>query len=157
MNREEFIKCVEHSQASLRRFLVSVCAGNVAMAEDIAQEAYLKAFLASENFENSGNFNAWIIKIAFNTFLNWIRQNCQNARIEEIQNYESCQRADESFRFENVYQALQHLSAGERSAIILYYLEGYSTKEIAGILDMSDMAVRQALSRGRKNLKTMIN
>lgn len=156
MDRLEFAKCVERSQKSLRRFLASLSNGNVAIAEDIAQEAYIKAYLASDKTESIGNFNAWITKIAYNTFLNFVRQQRLSIPLEEIANYESGRGADENFKYENLYQALSALPIKDRSALTLFYLEGYSTKEISEILGINEDNVRQVLSRGRKRLKNLI-
>ena len=156
MNRQEFIECVERSQKSLRRFLVSVCSGDVPLAEDIAQETYLKAYLALENVNHITNFNAWIIRIGYNTFLNQIRNQHINISIEEAKGCAAEENAEEDFRYENLYQALDSLPVKERSVIALFYLEGYASKEIAEILAISDEAVRQSLSRGRKKLKRLL-
>ena len=156
MTRGEFIEKVERSQKSLRRFLVSVCSGDGDLADDIAQETYLKAYLALDNFQDKGSFNSWILKIGYNTFLNQVRARRINIPIEEAEEQAGDENTDEKFRYENLYQALESLSARERSAITLFYLEGYSSKEIADILEISDEAVRQGLSRGRKKLKCML-
>lgn len=156
MNRQEFIECVERSQKSLRRFLVSVCSGDVMLAEDIAQETYLKAYLAIENITRVSNFNAWIIRIGYNTFLNHTRNRHFHIPIEEAKIMKAKEETDGDFRYENLYQALESLPIKERSVIVLFYLEGYSSKEISNILEISDEAVRQSLSRGRKKLKSLL-
>lgn len=157
MNRNEFIKCMEISQGSLRRFLVSLCSGDVTLAEDLAQEAFIKAFMAIDKIETTGNFKAWIIRIAYNTFLNYTRREHTYLPLEEINCYESLQNADESFRYDDLYDALSSLSIRDRTALTLFYLEGYSTKEISGILDLKEDAVRKTLSRGRKRLRNLIS
>ena len=157
MNRKEFIECVERSQKSLRRFLVSVCSGDVELAEDIAQEAYIKAYMGVQEFQDPNKFNSWIIKIGYNTFLNHIRNKRMNIPIEDVKEFEADDQADEEFHYENLYQALNGLKARERSVIVLFYLEGYSSKEIADTLEISDEAVRQSLSRGRKRLKSLLS
>ena len=157
MNQDEFIKCVERSQESLRRFLASVCAGDVELAEDIAQEAYIKAYLARGKIKDADNFRAWITKIAYNTFLNIIRKKRINIPIEEIAYNESFGRLDDTFKYESLYQALKSLGAKERTVLVLFYLEGYNTREISDFLEIKEEAVRQILSRGRKRLKTLID
>ena len=156
MNRQEFIENVKRSQKSLRRFLVSVCSGDIAMADDIAQETYMKAYMALESLQDDDKFNFWITKIAYNTFLNHARANKINLPIEELKGHEGENPADENFRYENLYQALDGLPAKEKSAIVLFYLEGYSSKEISNLLNISDESVRQCLSRGRKRLKSLL-
>ena len=69
MNREEFIKLVSREQESLRRFLLALCCGNREEANDIAQETLVKAYLSVSHYQDEGKFNAWLYKIAHNTFL----------------------------------------------------------------------------------------
>ena len=80
-----------------------------------------------------------------------------NIPIEDVKEFEADDQADEEFHYENLYQALDGLKARERSVIVLFYLEGYSSKEIADTLEISDEAVRQSLSRGRKRLKSLLS
>ena len=54
------------------------------------------------------------------------------------------------------YTRLENLPAKERTAILLFYLEGYSVKEVADIVDASQVAVRQQLSRGREHLRKLL-
>lgn len=156
MNRQEFVSCVNCSQRSLRRFLAGLCAGDLSLADDIAQETLLKAYMASEDFHNPENFNSWITKIAYNTFINYTRNNSRFTTISDVKDHESEFYADSSFKYEKLYEALSQLSLRERSVISLFYLEGYSSKEISEILEISEDAVRQSLSRARKHLKSLI-
>ena len=61
--------------------------------------------------------------------------------------------ADASFAHQDLYLALRTLPPKERSAITLFYLNGYNIKEIAAITDTSEDAVKKQLSRGRDKLK----
>ena len=73
--------------------------------------------------------------------------------IDEARKLVSPLAADSGFEHQNLYLALRTLSPKERSAITLYYLSGYSIKEIASITDTSEDAVKKQLSRGRDRLK----
>lgn len=155
MTRQEFINGVEHSQRSLRRFLASLCMGDTRLAEDIAQETYMKAYMASEKFKNPEKFKFWVFKIAYNTFLTHKRDRKHEWDISEAKSIKA-ETNEEPFQYETLYQALASLPERERTAVSLFYLEGYASKEIATLLDISDDAVRQAIGRGRKRLKTLI-
>ena len=65
--------------------------------------------------------------------------------------------ADSAFRHQELYMALATLSPKERSAVVMFYMSGYSVKEIADITDSTIDAVKKQLSRGRDNLKTILN
>jgi RNA polymerase sigma-70 factor (ECF subfamily) len=61
--------------------------------------------------------------------------------------------ADNAFEHQKLYLALRTLPPKERSAITLFYLNGYSIKEIAVITETSEDAVKKQLSRGRDKLR----
>jgi RNA polymerase sigma-70 factor (ECF subfamily) len=69
MTGEQFIKQVEGTQMAFRRFLVALCCGDAALADDISQDAYIKAYLSCESLNDIGKFRAWIFKIGYNTFI----------------------------------------------------------------------------------------
>ena len=76
--------------------------------------------------------------------------------IDEARTLISGSEADASFEHQDLYLALRTLPPKERSSITLYYLNGYSIKEIAAITATSEGAVKQQLSRGRDKLKTRL-
>lgn len=153
MTRQQFIAYVERHQGSFRRFLTALCVGDVSLADDIAQEAYIKAYLACDTFRDETKFKAWIYRIGYTTFLNHRRSERPAATYEEAAALSTAERADDGFRYQALYAALETLSERERTALLLHYMEDYSVKEIAGITGASPDAVKQQLSRGRRNLK----
>lgn len=157
MNREEFIKLVSREQESLRRFLLALCCGNREEANDIAQETLVKAYLSVSHYQDEGKFNAWLYKIAHNTFLDRKKvQRDWDTLDEAISTPDSSLAADRSLAYQDLYAAIASLPAKERTSILLYYLKGYSIKEISVIIDVSVDAVKKQLSRGREQLKLKI-
>ena len=67
MNRETFTQHIRQELSSLRRFLLAGCSGNGNEADDVAQEALMKAYVASRRFEDEEGFSAWLYRIACNT------------------------------------------------------------------------------------------
>ena len=156
MTREVFIAHVEREQEALRGFLLALCCGNKSEADDLAQDALVKAYLSLSGYQNKGKFRSWLFKIAYNTFLNH-KAGCRTMEsIDEARTLIGGTEADASFVHQDLYLALRTLPPKERSAITLYYLNGYSIKEIAKITDASDNAVKQQLSRGRDKLKQIL-
>ena len=153
MTREGFIERVEREQEALRSFLLYLCCGNKEEADDIAQDALVKAYLSSAGYQEKGRFRSWLFKIAHNTFLNH-KASCRTTEsIDEAQTLVSNNTADASFEHQDLYLALRTLPPKERSAITLFYLNGYNIKEIAAITEASEDAVKKQLSRGRDQLK----
>ncbi len=70
---------------------------------------------------------------------------------------QSADRSDSGFRYQDLYASLNMLPAKERTSVLLFYMEGYSIKEIAEIERTSQDAVKQHLSRGRKHLRILMN
>ena len=163
MTREDFITHVEREQEALRSFLFALCCGNKDEADDLAQDTLVKAYLSSAGYQDKGKFRSWLFKIAHNTFLNHRASQKTMESIDDAKISSSLLRGDErgagegSERFEDLYYALSTLPPKERSAITLYYLTGYSIKEIAQITDTSEDAVKKQLSRGRDKLRSTLS
>ena len=68
MDKAQFIEMVSREQESLRRFLCVLCRGDAFRADDIAQEALLKAYLSFGKFEGRAKFSTWLFRIAYNCF-----------------------------------------------------------------------------------------
>ncbi len=147
MERELFINHIKSTQRAFRRFLVALCCGDSQLADDIAQESYIKAYLACDTCCDHDKFGAWLYRIGYTTFLNHKRSEKITAGYDEARHIASADSTD---------SALENLPAKERTAILLFYLEGYSVKEVADIVDASQVAVRQQLSRGREHLRKLL-
>ena len=156
MTREQFISNVERTQGVLRRFLVALCCGDSALADDIAQEAYIKAYLACDSLKEAGKFKSWIYRIAYTTFINHKRSARIDSGYEEAMHLTAGERSDGAFDYQHLYDALNRLPAKERSSVLLFYMENYSIKEVAELQDTSESAVKQHLSRGRNHLRGLL-
>ena len=153
MTREDFIKQVEREQGALRGFLLALCCGRKDDADDLAQDALVKAYISSAGYHEKGKFRSWLFKIAHNTFLNH-QASCRTMEsLDEARRLIGNSAADSSFEHQDLYLALRTLPPKERSSITLFYLNGYSVKEIAQITETSEDAVKKQLSRGRDKLK----
>lgn len=156
MTREVFIALVEREQNALRGFLLALCCGNKSDADDLAQDTLVKAYLSSAGYQNKKYFHSWLFRIAYNTFLNH-RASCRTMEtLDDARTFVSTNTADKGFDHQNLYLALSILPPKERSAITLYYLNGYDIKEISTITEASVDAVKKQLSRGRDKLKEVL-
>ncbi|MDE6581040.1 MAG: RNA polymerase sigma factor [Duncaniella sp.] len=156
MDRRQFIEYVESNQRAVRRFLTALCCGDTDLADDLAQDTFMKAYLACDGFRGDSKFSTWIYRIAYNTFLT-SRRNVQNhSPITEAESMGSSERADKNFEYQDLYSALGQLGESERSAVLLHYMQGYALNEIAEITASSTDAVKQRLSRARKHLKGLL-
>lgn len=164
MTREEFIIAVKAEQESLRRFLLVLCEGDRVLADDIAQDALVKAYMSMDNFQGKSKFSTWVFRIAYNCFIDEKRKiNSRGGGRGEDLSSPAAQRLSSqsddpsaAFRYQALYKAIEGLKDNERSAILLFYMEDLPTKEIAKILGAEDGTIRAWLSRGREHLKNKL-
>lgn len=158
MTKERFIELISEEQESLRRFLLALCCGDRMLAEDIAQETLIKAYLASDRYVEQYRFATWLYRIAYHTFVDYRRRDryCVG-EVDERTAAGNESRADKSFEYQELYAALDELSSKERTSILLFYMQGYSIKEISHITGDSENAVKMQLLRGRNNIKTKLH
>jgi RNA polymerase sigma-70 factor (ECF subfamily) len=157
MTRDRFISEVRACQGQLRRFLASLC-GDAALADDIAQEALVRAYVTSDRF--IGNFKAWLFRIAYNCFIDYLRRSPGQAvdlESREAMRMTGEAASDASFEHEELKRALTLIPEKERTAIVLFYFEDLPIKEIATIMDAPAGTVKYYLSIGRNHLKEYIS
>ncbi len=160
MTEERFIDLIRVEQEPLRRFLLALCCGDSSLADDIAQDSLVRAYVASGSFMGISSFRTWLFRIAYNCYVDHRRKkHPELAPIDgnEALNLEDRNTSDASFRYQQLYQALDRLSDNERTAIILFYFEDRSIKEIASILGIPAGTVKYHLSIGRSHLKEHIS
>ncbi len=160
MTVEQFIKSVEREQGPLRRFLRTLCRGDAAKADDIAQEALLKAYLHFNDFSGKSKFSTWLYRIAFNSFSDWSASAARKEKDRESLDAPSAMKvaveAEDWKDYKPLYEAIDGLSEEERICVLLFYMEDRSIVEIANITDMPAGTVKSHLSRARVHLKTKL-
>ncbi len=159
MTSEQFIDLVRTEQEPLRRFLLALCSGDSALADDLAQEALIRAYVSSGSFLGRSKFKTWLFRIAYNCYIDNFRKKTPQ-RVDpagsEALNLPSGDSADGGFRYQQLYLALNRIPEKEKAAIVLFYFEDKSIKEIAAILDMPAGTVKYNLSMGRNHLREHI-
>ena len=156
MTRERFISEVRACQGRLRRFLASLC-GDAALADDLAQEALVRAYVSSDRF--IGNFKAWLFRIAYNCFIDNLRRvpaPAASMDSPEVLHVADGSASDAAFRHEELRRALTQIPEKERTAIVLHYFEDLPVKEIASIMQIPAGTVKYHLSVGRDHLRQHI-
>ena len=156
MTREQFIAEISTLQEPLRRFLLGMCHGDTFTADDIAQETLLKAYLHYGTFQGRSSFSTWLFRIGYNCFCNHIGKKILDT--ESITEKENLIPSEDEYGKDNneLYAAIDGLPASEKAAVLLFYMEDYSTKEIAEILGMPSVTVRSHLHRARRHLKKIL-
>lgn len=124
---------------------------NMEDAKDIVQETFLRYITSAPSFESAEHEKAWLIRVTINICKNHLSSAYRK-------NYA---RLDESISVYDSYttgliEVINSLPPKYRIVIHLYYYEGYSQKEIAKIINLTESAVATRLQRGRKLLKSRI-
>lgn len=125
---------------------------NMSDAEDVVQETLIKYMKNAPVFENDAHEKAWLMRVASNLSKNKIDYNNVRQADELDERLAAEEREDLSF----VWDAVKSLPDNYRDVLHLFYHEGYSTKEISGILKRNESTVRSDLKRGRDRLKLVL-
>ena len=121
--------------------------------EDAAQNAVLKAYTNLDTLKERRHFRTWLIRILKNECLNYTRSN------RRVRSLDTCEPVGYEMEVPDLdlNRAFDTLNPDERLAITLYYYEGYTTREIAKICEVSDGTVRSRLSRARETLRQTLS
>ena len=133
-------------------------------AEDMVQEAYLRAFKFFDTLRGADS-RAWLLTIVRNTCYTWLQHNRpddlatpfdEDIHSREIENDDPASLVLKSASEQMLRQALEELPAEFREVIVLRDLEGFSYKEIAIIAKVPTGTVMSRLARARKRLKELL-
>ena len=125
---------------------------NTADSEDVLQETLIRYLRSAPRFENDKHAKAWLMQVAANLSKNKLGYNKTRQADELNDELAAEEREDLSF----VWQAVKQLPPTQREVIHLYYQEGFSSAEIAGILGRNESTVRSDLKRGREALRAIL-
>jgi RNA polymerase sigma-70 factor (ECF subfamily) len=164
---ELIIKCknqdAKAQEALYRKYsntLFSIClkySPNYAEAQDNLQDSFLTIFRQIEQFKGSGSFEGWIKRITVNTAL----QKYRKQRVFDITNEEQIEDEDvivedNSIPLDFLLKIIQELPDRYRLVFTMYVLDGYTHREIAEMLGISDGTSKSNLARARMILKQKI-
>ncbi len=126
-------------------------------AEDVMQEAFLKAFEKLKTYRGEVSFGAWLKRIVINKSLDYLRLKKEHLSLDEVGEIEEI--ADDLpevvgvvFRAETIKRAIYSLPKGYRIVLSLILLEGYDHEEVSGILNISNATSRTQYHRAKKRL-----
>lgn len=125
---------------------------NMSDAEDILQETLIRFLKTAPSFENASHEKAWLFTVAANLSKNRLK----SAKLHETDELKEELAADNREDLSFVWEAVRSLSQKYREVIHLYYYEGFSTADIAKILNRKESTIRSDLRRGRQQLKEIL-
>jgi len=130
------------------------------IAQDVMQEAFIKAFKKIESFSGEATFGAWLKRIVVNQSLDYIKkQKIQTVELNDNIVYmadEEPLEVDAEIKLSAIYKCIEELPQKCKNVVKLYLIEGYDHQEVAQILEISEVASRSQLSRGKSKLKELL-
>ena len=143
---------------------------NQAVAEELAQEVFLRVYRSRENYEPTAKFTTWLFRIATHLGLNWIRDG-RHEKLQESLDKETWDGATRQIpdrvktaeqelvyqaKLREVRQAIESLPAKQRAAVMMHKYEEMGYTQIASVLSCSESAVKSLLFRAYESLRTRL-
>ena len=132
-------------------------------AEDVVQEAFIKAFSKLHQYKAEVTFGAWLKRIVVNKSIDFLKSKKQHlVALEEVHlkviDTEDDDKwlVDDAITLNDVKQAINALPEKYQYVVMLYLIEGYDHQEISEILNISEVASRTQLSRGKSKLQELL-
>lgn len=130
-------------------------------AEDVMQEAFLKAFLKLKSYRGEVSFGAWLKRIVVNKSLDFLRLKRDRISLEELPEPEEVPEEapvvlEVAYTADTVKRAIYALPDGYRLVLSLILLEGYDHDEVSGILRISNATSRTQYHRAKKKLLELL-
>ena len=131
---------------------------NYAEAQDVLQDAFISIYENIHQFKHKGSFEGWMKRITINTALSRYRKQ----KVFALNNEEKLVQPENDFKdygisLQELLKCIQDLPNRYRMVFNLYVLDGYSHKEIAKMMDISEGTSKSNLARGRQILKDKVN
>ncbi len=145
---DAFVQLMEDSRQNM--YKVAICyVKNPEDAADVMQDTILTAFEKIRDLKEPGYFRTWLTRILINKCKDLIEERSFEVAFGEMPDRACSDTALDHLVYEELIQAVDE---PYRDILILYYVEGFQSKEIAEVLGMKDATVRTRLRRGRENL-----
>jgi RNA polymerase sigma-70 factor (ECF subfamily) len=161
-DRAAFTRLVEINQDRLFASMLQVT-GSPDEAEEVVQDAFIRAFIKLDTFKRNSQFSTWLYRIAFNSALTRRRRQRAKISLDYSRDHGGLEIADHGDAVDEpllrrervalVREALQTLTEEHRGILVLREMQEHSYEDIADILAISIGTVRSRLSRARRQLK----
>jgi RNA polymerase sigma-70 factor (ECF subfamily) len=134
-------------------------------AEEVAQDAFIKAYKSLDKFKGESKFSTWIYRVTYNTCLDRLKKNKRTQNTVTIDEYTEHQvktidnaldKIEASEKKEAIQQCIEMLPSDDSFLLTLYYFEELSLEEIGKIVGLKPNNVKVKLFRSRKKLATIL-
>ena len=167
VDRHAFAALVAKYEAPLRRYMKRLGINSPEDADDVLQEAFIKAYVNLNDYDPSLPFGAWMYRITHNETISHFRKQRVRPRVVETEEdlvlFENIvdttdipAEIDKKILKAAVYKALAGIAEQYRNVLVLRFLEEKSYDEIAEILQIPSGTVATYISRGKRELKDIL-
>lgn len=156
--KEAFTLLVKRYKESVFRYAFGMLADRME-AEDVSQEAFIKAYYSLAKLENIYAFSSWLTRIVSNLCYDRIQKRKKETAVsgELIKTHIANNNIEQVHLHMTIEEAMNKLSPEHREAIILRDVEGYSYDEIAGMINIPLGTVKSRISSARLMLRKEMN
>jgi len=149
-----FAMLVREHQGRLRGFLRRMTRGDAALADDLAQEAFLEAWRKVATFRGDGTFAGWLYAIAYSRYL----MEARKRKLEPLGDTDELAIESEPARNAklDLEKALARIHPAERAALTLCYALEFSHSEAAQVLGIPVGTLKSHVLRGREKMRTIL-
>lgn len=154
-NRQAFEELVKRRQSSIRN-LMRRCCGDPALADDLAQQTFIKAWISLRFLREIDAFPGWLKKIAISIWLQHLRKKDALNSTKEHDEIESVVKTSNGLKLD-LDSALAKLPDIVRLCVVLSYNEGMSHSEIAKLSNCPLGTVKSHINRGSEKLRQLLS
>lgn len=125
-------------------------------AQDMLQDSFVKLFDKIDKYDSTGNFDAWVRRLTANTCLDQLRKDkkqLMDVHIDDVQIDGKYSTILDKMGADDIMEVVMELPDGYRTVFNLYAVEGYSHKEIAEMMNISENTSKSQYSRAKKLLR----
>lgn len=154
-DRHAFSELIKRYQSQLRYSLRQLTGWDEALADDLAQESFIKAFKNLAKFRGDAQFYTWLYTIAYREFANYCRSKKPEEPLTLLAEQEAPTINKDLHR--DMAKALQQFKPQQRSVLHLHLHCEYSQQEIATLMDIPLGSVKSLILRGKDQLKSSLS
>jgi RNA polymerase sigma-70 factor (ECF subfamily) len=154
-DRRAFTELVTRRQSWLRNLLRRLCR-DPALADDLAQQVFLRAWGSLPTLKSVAAFGAWLRRLAINTWLAHLRSTAPPMLPLECVELDAPAAGSGASEQLDLDRALAYLSRDERLCVVLAYNEGLSHGEISAVSGLPLGTVKSHIRRGTQRLRTLL-
>ncbi len=155
-DRQAFAGIVTRYEIPLQRYLYRLT-GDYELSRDLAQDTFIRAygFLRGSDFVIRDSLRSWLYRIAVNNARKYFRRKKLIAFIPFLKSSDGARMVDETENSLRIEEVLLKLNRAQRECLVLHFAEGFKYREIAGILGISEEAVRKRVARGSREFRRL--